>query len=164
MRILDRPCFRDSCLARPWRTQMTTESQVFPAREAAAAATPLVNFFSAAEARIDRWRQLSAVVRSWQAAPSQGNSSDALYTEAVVLFTEVAPLESFFAYPGPRLMAATEQALKERNAGVAVRLIQNISSSLLSKSYRHDAGAWDPLQEEGPANAADLLPPDLTAG
>ena len=92
---------------------MTTETQVSPAHETAGTPTPLVNFFSAAEARIDRWRQLSAVVRAWQAAPSLGNSSDALYTEAVVLFTEVAPLETFFAYPGPRLMAATEQALTE---------------------------------------------------
>jgi len=143
---------------------MTTETQVSPAHETAATPTPLVNFFSAAEARIDRWRQLSAVVRAWQAAPSLGNSSDALYTEAVVLFTEVSPLETFFAYPGPRLMAATEQALTERNAGVAVRLIQHISASLLSGSYRHDGGAWDPLGEEGAASAADLLPPDLTSG
>ena len=143
---------------------MTTETQVSPAHETAATPTPLVNFFSAAEARIDRWRQLSAVVRAWQAAPSLGNSSDALYTEAVVLFTEVSPLETFFAYPGPRLMAATEQALTERNAGVAVRLIQHISASLLSGSYRHDGGAWDPLSEEGAASAADLLPPDSNSG
>src|SRR5687768_17891353 len=51
-----------------------------------------------------------------------------------------------FAYPGPRLMAVTEQALAERNAGVAVRLIQHMSAALLSGAYRQDTSAWDPLQ------------------
>jgi len=125
--------------------------------------TPLVDFFSAAEARIDRWRQLSAVVRAWHATPAHDSSSDRLFAEAVVLFSEVAPLEAFFAYPGPRLMSATEQALAERNAGVTVRVIQHISSALLSGVYRYDASAWDPLQEET-ARATDLLPPDLQAG
>ena len=144
---------------------MTTETTALPGTVAAAAApTPLVEFFSAAEARIDRWRQLSAVVRAWQAAPARDAAGDALFTEAVALFAEVTPLEAFFAYPGPRLMAVTEQALTERNAGVAVRLIQHISTALLSGAYRHDSAAWDPLQEEGAARAADLLPPDLAGG
>jgi arginine decarboxylase len=125
--------------------------------------TPLVDFFSAAEARIDRWRQLSAVARAWQATPAHDSVSDRLFAEAVVLFSEVAPLEAFFAYPGPRLMSATEQALAERNASVAVRVIQHISLALLSGAYRYDAAAWDPLQEEAP-RATDLLPPDLQAG
>ena len=105
---------------------MKTET-TSPAPVAAAAPTPLVDFFSAAEARIDRWRQLAAVVRAWQAGPTREGTGDALFTEAVDLLAEVAALESFFAYPGPRLMAATEQALSERNAGVAARLIQHIS-------------------------------------
>ena len=75
---------------------MLTETTVSPA-PVAAAPTPLVEFFSAAEARFDRWRQLSAVVRAWQATPSRENTADALFSEAMVLFTEVAPLEAFFA-------------------------------------------------------------------
>ncbi len=143
---------------------MLTETTVSSAPVAAAAPTPLVDFFSAAEARFDRWRQLSAVVRAWQSTPARENAADALFAEAMVLFTEVAPLESFFAYPGPRLMAVTEQALAERNAGVAVRLIQHISAALLSGAYRQDGAAWDPLQEEGAAGMTDLLPPDMHAG
>ena len=108
---------------------MLTETTVSPAPVEATTPTPLVDFFSAAEARFDRWRQLSAVVRAWQATPARENAADALFAEAMVLFTEVAPLEAFFAYPGPRLMAVTEQALSERNAGVAVRLIQHISAA-----------------------------------
>ena len=143
---------------------MRTETTVSPAPVAAGAPTPLVDFFSAAEARIDRWRQLSAVVRAWQAAPAQNGAADALFTEAVSLFAEVAPLEALFAYPGPRLMAVTEQALAERNAGVAVRLIQHMSAALLSGAYRQDTSAWDPLQEEGAARAGDLRVPDPLTG
>ena len=142
---------------------MTTETTVSPAPVAASTPTPLVDFFSAAEARFDRWRQLAAVVRAWQVAPARESAGDSLFTEAMALFAEVAPLESFFAYPGPRLMAVTEQALTERNAGVAVRLIQHISEALLSGAYRQDSGVWDPLQEEGAARATDLLP-DLHPG
>src|SRR5688572_27338622 len=143
--------------------QMITEQAVVSSTAPVSApVTPIVDFFSAAEARIDRWRQLSAVVRAWQAAAP--DSSDKLFAEAVVLFAEVTPLEAFFAYPGSRLMAATEQALADRNPGVAVRLVQHISSVLLSGAYRHDATAWDPLQEEGAPRATDALPPDLQAG
>ena len=46
------------------------------------------DFFSAAEARIDQWRQLSAVARAWQAAATRGASEDALFAEAVALFGE----------------------------------------------------------------------------
>jgi arginine decarboxylase len=143
---------------------MLIETTVSPAPVTALTPTPIVDFFSAAEARFDRWRQLSAVVRAWQATPARENAADALFAEAMVLFTEVAPLEAFFAYPGPRLMAVTEQALSERNAGVAVRLIQHISAALLSGAYRQDSAAWDPLQEEGAAGMTELLPPDMQTG
>ena len=139
---------------------MLTETTVPTAPVEASTPTPLVDFFSAAEARFDRWRQLSAVVRAWQAIPAREDAGDTLFAEALALFAEVAPLEAFFAYPGPRLIAATDQALAERNAGVAVRLIQHIGAALLSGAYRHEGSAWDPLQEEGGAHANDLLTPD----
>jgi len=72
----------------------------------------------------------------------------------------VALLEAFFAYPGPRIMTAIEEALAERNAGVCARLTQTISSALLTETYRHDQSAWDPLRDES-AQTHDLLPPDL---
>jgi arginine decarboxylase len=128
-----------------------------------APATTLTDFFSAAEARADQWRQLSALTRAWQAAAVRGRSEDTTFTDVLHLFGDVAPLEAFFAYPGPRLMHAIEQAFADRNAGVAVRLVQQVSAALLTGAYRHDAAAWDPLQEE-PGGATDLLPPDLQGG
>jgi arginine decarboxylase len=149
---------------------MSTTSTTTPASlggpEAAAAAAPtagVAEFFSAAEARTDRWRQLSAVVRAWQAAHARGIADDAHFSEAVGLFGEVAALEAYFAYPGSRLLAAIDESLAERNAGVCARLVQHVSGALLTNAYRHDTAAWDPVQDEG-ARAADLLPAELQTG
>src|SRR5688500_11048446 len=90
------------------RALMITDTKVPVPTAARTTATTLADFFSAAEARMDRWRQLSAVARAWQATATRGTPDDALFAEAVALFGEVAPLEAFFAYPGARLMAALE--------------------------------------------------------
>ena len=124
-----------------------------------ASAVPLTDFFSAMEARFDRWRQISAVVRAWQGASGQSERADALFEEALGLFGEVAVLEAFYAYPGPRLMAAIEEALAERNAGACLRLVQRVSSALLNGSYRQGPAAWDPLQSEA-LPVPDAVPPD----
>jgi arginine decarboxylase len=142
---------------------ITTGTKVSTSTSVPVAASNLADFFSAAEARTDRWRQLSAVVRAWQAAHTRGAQDDALFAEAVGLFGEVAGLEAYFAYPGPRLLSAIDEALAERNVGVCARLVQHVSVALLTDAYRHDMGAWDPLQEEAP-RPADLLPPDVQAG
>jgi arginine decarboxylase len=148
---------------------MTTETKTVPTSTTAPAeaAEPSRlagdNFFSATEARIDQWRQLCTVVRAWQAALVRDESEDTAFAAVVALFGEVAPLEAFFAYPGPRLMTAIEQSLAERNSGVCSRLVQHVSSALLTGAYRHDTSAWEPLKEEA-AYAADVLPPDLQSG
>src|SRR5213595_979827 len=122
----------------------------------------LKDFFSAAEARSDRWRQLNAAGRAWETAVVQGHPEDKLHAEAARLLREIVALEHYWAYPGPRLMAAVGEAVEERNAGVFARLLQKISSALVTGSYRHEGAAWDPLQdgEAGP----ELLVPDAQQG
>lgn len=123
----------------------------------------LTNFFSASEARTDQWRQLNAAGRAWEAAVAQGKPDKKLHAEAARLFAEIGPLESFWAYPGSRLMATVGEAIEQRNVGVLTRLVQKVSNMLLTGAFRYDLAAWDPLQEsEG--NAADLLPPDAQQG
>jgi arginine decarboxylase len=144
---------------------MTRTTHVPPptTAQAPSRATASSDFFSAAEGRIDQWRQLCAVARAWQAAARGGTPDDALFTQAVELFAAVAPLEAFYAYPGPRLLGAIDEALAERNAGICVRLVQHISDALLTGAYRHDAAVWDPLHEEV-TRTPELLPPDLQGG
>src|SRR5215467_12712837 len=115
----------------------------------------LRDFFSAAEARTDRWRQMSAVAR--------GKPDEASRDEAAKLLGEVAILEDYWAYPGTRLMTTVRDALKEGNAAVFARVVQKISNALLTGSYRQETAAWDPL-EEGEGRVLDVLPPEVQQG
>src|SRR5688572_21792689 len=123
----------------------------------------LKDFFSAAEARTDRWRQMHAAARAWEAAVAQARHDDRAPADAARLLGEIAPLESYWAYPGPRLLALVGDALEAGNAAVFARLVQRISASLLTGTYRQDSGAWDPLQE-AEVSLGDVLPPDAQAG
>jgi arginine/lysine/ornithine decarboxylase len=129
-----------------------------------ATTTDLRDFFSAAEARVDRWREMSAVGRAWEAAASRGLSGEALHDDAARLLADVAALEDYWAYPGPRLMAAIAEGLRERNAAVFSRLVQKVSMALVTGSYRQDSGAWDPLEEGGEGRLLDVVPPDVQTG
>src|SRR4051812_27503120 len=93
-----------------------------------AATLDLKDFFSAAEARTDRWRQINAAARAWEAAVAQGKLDDRLPAEARRLLGEVAPLEGYWAYPGPRLMMLVGETLEGGNAAVFARLVQRISA------------------------------------
>jgi arginine decarboxylase len=123
----------------------------------------LKDFFSAAEARSDRWCEMSALGRGWETAIAQGQPADKLHAEAAELLGEIGPIESYWAYPGPRLMATVRETLDEGNASVFARLVQKIANSLLTGGYRHDSTAWDPLQESE-ARPLDVLPPDIQTG
>ena len=65
----------------------------------------LKDFFSAAEARTDRWCEMNTVGRAWESAIAQGQPADKLQAQAAQLLGEISPLESYWAYPGSRLMA-----------------------------------------------------------
>jgi arginine decarboxylase len=128
---------------------------------AATTAMDLRDFFSAAEARTDRWRQMTACGRAWERAGTSGQNAERLHAEAASLLADVATLEDYWAYPGPRLMASVGEAVRDHNAALFARLTQKIGNALLTGGYRHDSAAWDPL-EEGEARSLDtLLPPDV---
>jgi arginine decarboxylase len=114
-------------------------------------------FFSALEARQDRWRELGASSRSW-AADAKGRGAEA-HAHIQSLFAEIVPMEAFWAYPGPTLMRSLSEALAAQDAGVFASLAQKIGRALSSGSYRHDAGAWDPLKD-GAGDMGDALLPD----
>ena len=120
----------------------------------------LKDFFSAAEARSDRWCEMNTLGRAWEAAIAQGQPADTYHQQAAELLGEIGPMESYWAYPGSRLMATVRETMDEGNASVFARLVQKIANSLLTGGYRYDTGAWDPLQESE-ARPLDVLPPDV---
>ena len=123
----------------------------------------LSHFFSAAEARTDRWRQMNAVARAWESAVTQRQNDQKYHADVVRIYAEIKPLEDYWAYPGPRLMSTVGEVIEERNAGVFSRIVQKISNALLTGSYRYESAAWDPLQEDE-GQVPDVLPPDVQPG
>jgi arginine decarboxylase len=117
---------------------------------------PTDAFFSAAEARSDRWRQLNAAAGAWASAPQDGA---VFRQQATRLLEDIAPIEDYWSYPGPRLMRSLRESLEAQDAPSFARLTHKIGRALLSNSYRHDAAAWDPLQE-AQLQTGNALPPD----
>ena len=108
----------------------------------------LDHFFSFPGARADRWRGLHAAARAW----AQGRGEQAA---ARMLFDELVPFESFFAYPGRQLLASLRQRIDGGQAEATAALAQRISESILTKSYKSDTADWQS------AETAAEAPPDL---
>lgn len=118
---------------------------------------PLEDFFSASDARNDRWRALNVATHDWAA---NGAGKAAAQQRVLQLFTEIMPIEDYWAYPGHVLMRSLKEAIDAQDANVAARLTQKIGRALLSGTYRNDTAAWDPLAEQE-AGAGTALPPDV---
>ncbi|MBE7524246.1 MAG: decarboxylase [Burkholderiales bacterium] len=122
----------------------------------ASASTPptLHQFFSASEARVDRWRMLG------RAAKALASGTGAAREDAARLLAELAPLEDVNGYPGPQLMARVQERLAEGDATGFARLVARIGTALMTNAYRDDAGAWS-ADDEGEAEGLDVLPPSV---
>ncbi len=116
-------------------------------------------FFCAAEARVDRWRDLNRVAKALQGA----GDPRALRQGAIDALAELAPLEEFNAYPGPHLMAQIHDRLQAGDATGLARLVATVSGALMAGSYRDDARAWS-ADEEDDGALPDILPPSLGRG
>jgi len=120
----------------------------------------LNEFFAASEARVDRWRTLNRIARALAAGPG---AAGVLRLDPKELLAQLAPLEGFCAYPGPGLMAQVHERLQTGDRTGFARLVQRISSALLSNSYRDDVEPWK-ADEEGEGRAPDILPPSVGRG
>ncbi|MFC4278862.1 aminotransferase class I/II-fold pyridoxal phosphate-dependent enzyme [Achromobacter aloeverae] len=121
----------------------------------------LDHLFSSSAARMDRWRDLNAAAQAWAAGGRGGDSrgSGAPVREALAI---VRPMESYFAYPGGRLLRLLDERIADDDARGAGRLILRISNALLSGSYRYEEGAWEDGEDDA-ADVPDRIPPGLRA-
>src|SRR3954453_7186811 len=117
---------------------------------------PVDTFFSASEARSDRWRELNAAAASWASAKNDGQAA---HVKVQKLFHDLAPMEEFLSFPGPGLMRSLRECLDLQDRTTFARLGQKIGRALLSNSYQHDPAVWDALQDSQ-SNSAHALPPD----
>ena len=118
---------------------------------------PLEDFFSASDARNDRWRALNVAAHEW-ATDGAGKSN--AQKRVLALFNELAPIEDYWAFPGPMLMRSLKEALDAQDPNVVAHLTRKIGRALLSGSYRNEATTWDPLAEQDSGTGL-ALPPDI---
>ena len=119
----------------------------------------LGGFFSAAQLRVDRWRHLHHLAKRLAA----GGPVDKLRPEAAEELGRLGPLEDLCGYPGPHLLAQLHERFKTADWTGFARLVQRISLSLLSNSYRDDPEAWE-SESDGEAHMPDVLPPSIGHG
>ncbi len=117
--------------------------------------TNLDHFFSSSAARLDRWRELNARAQTW-AADAQGGKSRQGRAAVETALVELAALEDFFAYPGPRLMKALAERISSDDALGVGRMVRRMSGALLSGSYRYDGNEWETADDAAEA-APDRL-------
>ena len=117
----------------------------------------LSNVLVAAVSRNDQWRQLNALARSWAQAGRSGARAGSLREQAESLFAVITRLEHCWAYPGPRLLGAVADALKAGDPEQFTRVVQKISSALLSGDFRRDDASWDAASDSEGA-ALDSMP------
>src|SRR4051794_33168274 len=125
----------------------------------AAAPSGLNQYFSLAQARVDRWRAVHRLARS---LASGAVGADALRAQAMEQLNALGPFEELCGYPGPMLMATIRERLVTGDWTSFARLAQRVSMALLSNSYRDDAEAWSVDEED--AHAPEVLPPGLGRG
>jgi arginine decarboxylase len=109
-------------------------------------------FFSASEERVERWRELHRAVK------------DKRQQDAAAQLAQLDALEDLCGYPGSRLMALVHERLKENDWPGLARLVQRISLSLLSNSYRDDPEAWKSDEEQEDPHIPKVLPPSMGRG
>ncbi len=116
-------------------------------------------FFSAAEARIDRWRELNHVAKALQARADDASLRD----RAAAALATLGPIEELNGYPGPHLMGQVDARLRSGDGTGFARLVGRISGALMSNGYRDDGEAWS-ADDETEARLPDFLPPSMGRG
>lgn len=120
----------------------------------------LADFFSANDARRDRWSQLAACADAYGGGRG---SSDKLLTQIGALLDEMEPLEQYWAYPGAAHMRTLRSLFSGRDAQGLANAVDRIKTSIFSGSYRRDPNAWN-IEEEAEESLTERLPPGIVEG
>jgi arginine decarboxylase len=121
------------------------------------------DFYFAAQARVDNWRQLLGATRTLALASGAREDAEALKQEAKTLLATLAPIEELCGYPGPRLMATVNERLRSEDWSGLARTVQRIGNALLSNAYRDSHAAWN-AEEDEDIHFTDVLPPSIGRG
>jgi len=114
-------------------------------------------FFTGAEARFDRWRSLLQAARAWEGASGQQRPEEERYQEIVsTSLAELRQWEDFFAYPGHELLRTLDERIGSGDATGTARLVQSLSTALLTHSYRTNMADWEG-EDQSPINFSERV-------
>jgi arginine decarboxylase len=115
-------------------------------------------FLMAAEVRSDRWRALLQAARTWEKSASQlSPNKDENHAALIQAFRELRQLEDFFAYPGQSLLKSLEERIASNDAAGTARVVQSISTALVTYSYRSSVADWESA-EQTPVSLGERVP------
>src|SRR5262245_65197370 len=86
-------------------------------------------FFAGPGARADRWRDLVDAAQAW----STGRGDRGKFQDALA---GIGVTEEYFAYPGPRLIKALQEAAAANDARPTLKLVHGIATALVTRSFR----------------------------
>jgi arginine decarboxylase len=146
---LDSPTIR-----KPRRDKSATAGLTAP--DSTAENPRIDEFLMLRSARLDRWREVTTLSESWHGGAS-------LRDDVENALRNLEPVETYHAYPGPKLFAELRDRVAENDSGGVARLARRISNSLLTRSYRSRPAEWDLNAEMSSDEVADVLPPESVA-
>ena len=115
-------------------------------------------FFTGAEARFDRWRTLLQASRDWEGSASRpGPEKEKHQVGVSASFQELRQWEDFFAYPGHALLKTLDARIASGDAAGTVRLVQSLSTALLTHSYRTNVADWEG-EDSSPLGFTERVP------
>ena len=115
-------------------------------------------FFTGAEARFDRWRNLLQSARGWEGLASRsGPEREKLQEDISASFQELRQWEDFFAYPGHKLLRTLNERIDSGDATGTVRMAQTVSGALLTHSYRSNVADWEG-EDQSPIGFSERVP------
>jgi arginine decarboxylase len=118
----------------------------------------LSDYYSASQLRSDRWSQLKGVAQQLAAGPKE-RARAALVDKASALIESLAPIETYWAFPGQRGLAMLRRLVAQDNPGELAVVVSRIARALMSGAYRNrhieleddsDTGDVDTLEDNAP--------------
>lgn len=103
------------------------------------------HFFSMPSARADRWRELTAIANDWAVGAAEAS-------EVGAALDALGPIEEFFAFPGPDLMAKFRERFDSGAAEPFAEFARRISRAIVTRQYKH--GSLDLQDDDDDADSA----------
>ena len=94
------------------------------------------DYYSAAQLRADRWSALREATESLLVKGAEGRAGERLIAEAQRLFEALAPIEAYWAFPGPSAFDHLRRLLEHRNIEDLEFSVRRVARALTSGAYR----------------------------